>query len=96
MNPGHSVKYITPSDKSQTHRDKICDTKILIDPPVGNSRPRLEPVTPAVDPRLCSSQDRIETQQGPGTICRHQKVQCQAGFPLGTCLLHIKASSPQL
>lgn len=53
MNPGHSVRYIKPSEKRQTHRDKICDPKILVDAPMGDSRLRLESVTPAVDPRVC-------------------------------------------
>lgn len=81
MNPGHSGKYITPSDKSQTHRDKICDTKILIDPPVGYSRPRLEPVTPAVDPRLCQQpgQDRATARAG-----YHRQTIKRSSVRLGT------------
>lgn len=26
MNPGHSVKYMIPNEKSQTHKDKIYDS----------------------------------------------------------------------
>lgn len=90
MNPGYNVKYILPSEKCQTHRDKIFDSKILVDPPVGDSRSRLESVTPPIDPKLYQSHGR-----GQVPSADKQKVQHQPRFPLGTCLPHSKAS-PQL
>lgn len=96
MNPGHCAKYILPSEKSQTRRDKICDPKILRDLPGGDSRPRLESVDPAVDPRLYQQpgQDSATARARyyQQTIKRSSII---PGFPLGTCLLHLKAS-PQL
>lgn len=90
MNPDYNVKYVIPSGKCQTHRDKDCDSKILVDPPVGGASPRLESVRPPVDPRLYQSHGK-----GQVPSADNQKVQHQPGFPLGTCLLHSKAS-PQL